>query len=151
MSIQHQVTEAMKSAMKNKETEKLQALRLIRADLLKKLKESGREELSDEEAVQILQSMAKQRRDSIEQFEKGGRDDLVQAEKAELAVIEGYLPAPVDEGEIDRIIDEAVAESGAASMKDMGRVMGVVMKKAKELEGTLDGSMVNRKVRDRLS
>jgi uncharacterized protein YqeY len=105
--------------------------------------------LDDAEAVQVLSTLIKQRRDSIEQFTRGGRTDLAEKEQKEIAIIEEYLPARVSEAEVDEAIAAAIAETGAKSPKEMGAVMKNVMAR---LKGKLvDGKMVNERVRERLS
>jgi uncharacterized protein YqeY len=104
--------------------------------------------LDDNEQRQVVSSLVKQRRDSIEQFAKGGRQDLVDKETAEIAVLEGYLPPAVGAGDLDRIVDGAIASTGASSAKDMGRVMKAVM--AALAGQTVDGKAVNELVRRKL-
>ena len=105
-------------------------------------------ELGEAEFLQLLSSMVKQRKDSIEQFEKGGRTDLVEKEKAELKVIEEFLPAQLSEADLDAAIAEAIREVGAAGIRDMGKVMKVLMPK---VTGRADGKAVGEKVKARLS
>ena len=151
MGIWEQVSQNLTEAMKARQQSRVEALRLIRAEGLKKQKEKSGVKMDDELLLQILKSMAKQRHESIEIFEKAGREDLVEKEKAQLEVIDSYLPAPADEAVIDQIIDEAITGVGASSLKDMGKVMGQVMKRLKEIEGLVDGSLVNAKVKAKLS
>lgn len=116
----------MKDAMRAHDSARLGTLRLIKAALVNKAVEKGRE-LDDAEGQQVLRSLVKQRHDSIEAFEKGNRPDLVAKERAELAVLESYLPPPVDVAEVERAVAEAIAATGASSPKDLGKVMKAVM------------------------
>ncbi len=135
-------------AMKARDHVRLSTLRMLKAALLNKDVEKGGP-LDDKESLQVVSSLVKQRRDSIEQFGKAGRQDLVDKETAELAVLEGLLPPPVDPAEIERLVAETVTETGATSQKDMGKVMKGVMTK---LSGqSVDGKLVNELVRRRLS
>jgi uncharacterized protein YqeY len=104
--------------------------------------------LNESEVLQVLSSMIKQRKDSIEQFAKGGRTDLVEKEEAELKVIQEFMPAQMSEDEVDSLIKKAIEEAGAVSVKDMGKVMKILMPK---LTGTADGKMVGEKVKAFLS
>jgi len=151
MGIREQVTEDLTAAMKARDTVRVETLRMVRAEVLKKEKEKGAKEIDDTVMVQLLRTMANQRRESIEQFEKGGREDLVAREQAQLEVVESCLPAPIDDALVDRVIEEVIAQSGASSLKDMGKVMGQVMKTLKESGGLVEGGAVNAKVKARLS
>ncbi len=150
MGIREQVTKDLTAAMKARDAARVETLRLMRAEVLKKEKEKGAKEIDDTVMVQLLRTMAKQRRESIEQFEKGGRPDLVAKEQTQLEIIESYLPAPIDDAVVERVIDEVIAQCGASGPQDMGKVMGQVMQKLKESGGLLDGGVVNAKVRARL-
>jgi hypothetical protein len=133
--------------MKAKDAGRLSALRMLKAAIMNKGIEKGRD-LEDAEVLQVVSSLVKQRRDSIEQFTKGGRTDLVQKETAEIAVLEAYLPPAAGAEEIDAAISAAIAETGASSPKDMGKVMKAVMPK---LAGkNADGKAVNEAVRRKL-
>jgi uncharacterized protein YqeY len=134
--------------MRRKDAARLSALRMLKAAFMNREVEKGRV-LDDGEARQVVQSLVKQRRDSIEQFTKGGRQDLVDKETAEIAVLESYLPPAVDPALIDRAVADAIAETGATSAKDMGRVMKAVM--ARLAGQTIDGKSVNELVRKKLS
>jgi uncharacterized protein len=150
MSLKEKIISDLTAAMKAKEAEKTQALRMVKAAIMvrEKEKEQGAG-VSDEETTKILQSLVKQRRDSIEQYEKAGRAELAEKEKAELAIIEAYLPKAASPEEIERAVAEAVAETGASSPKDMGAVMKAVMPK---LAGkNADGRAVSDAVKARLS
>jgi uncharacterized protein YqeY len=142
-----EVTAAIADAMRKHEPARLSALRMLKAALVNRAVEKARD-LDDAEARQVVSSLVKQRRDSIEQFTKGFRQDLADKEAAEIAVLEAYLPRPADSQTIDRAIAEAIAETGAASPKDMGRVMKTVM--AKLAGQSADGKTVNELVRKTL-
>jgi uncharacterized protein YqeY len=134
-------------AMKAKDPVTLGALRMLKTALTNKEIEKGHP-LSDQESLQVVASVIKQRKDSIEQFANAGRTDLVDKETAELKVIEAFLPPALDPTEVERRVAEAVAESGAVSPKDMGKAMKAAMAK---LAGTgVDGKLVNELVRKRL-
>ncbi|WP_456436808.1 GatB/YqeY domain-containing protein [Desulfurobacterium sp.] len=147
MGLKERLIKDMKEAMKARDKVKLSTIRMINS-LIKNAEIDKRGELTDEEIVSLLQKYAKQRRESIELYEKGGRRDLVEKEKAELAIVESYLPEQMSEDEIRRIVEEAIAGTGASSPKDLGKVMKVVMPKVK---GKADGSVVNRIARELLS
>jgi hypothetical protein len=135
------------AAMRNKDQGRLMPLRMAKAALMNREVEKGRP-LEESEAQQVVASLIKQRRDSVEQFKAGGRDDLASKESAEIGTLEAYLPPPVDPAVIARAVDEAVAETGATSARDLGRVMKAVMPK---LAGqSVDGKVVNELVRRRL-
>ena len=138
---------AIADAMRSKLPARLSALRMLKAALMNREVEKGRA-LDDAESRQVVTSLVKQRKDSIEQFGKAGRQDLVDKETAEIAVLESYLPAAADPAIVDRAVTEAIAETGATSPKDMGRVMKAVM--AKLAGQTVDGKAVNETVRRRL-
>jgi uncharacterized protein YqeY len=147
MAIVEEVNTAIKDAMKARDQQRLVALRMLKTALLNREIERGHP-LDDNEQRQVVSSLVKQRRDSIEQFAKGGRQDLVDKETAEIAVLEGYLPPAVGAGDLDRIVDGAIASTGASSAKDMGRVMKAVM--AALAGQTVDGKAVNELVRRKL-
>jgi len=127
--------------MKTQQKLRLQAFRNIRAAFLLRLKEDGSTTLTDEQAVPILRKLEKQRRESIEAFEGAGRTEQAAAERAELEIILGYLPAQADEATLRQWVSAAIAETGAKSAKDLGRVMGAVMKAHK---GDVDGNEARR-------
>ena len=148
MSVPDEVSAAITDAMRRKDAPRLSALRMLKAAFMNREVEKGRA-LDDTEARQVVQSLVKQRRDSIEQFVKGGRQDLVDKETAEIGVLESYLPPSADPALIDRAVADAIAETGATSAKDIGRVMKAVMSR---LSGqTVDGKSVNEVVRKKLS
>jgi len=139
-----QVGADITAAMKARDASRLSALRMLKAAVMNKSVEKGRD-LDDAEVLQVVASLVKQRRDSIEQFTSAGRTDLVEKETAELTVLQAYLPAAATPEEINAAVAEAIAETGASSPKDMGKVMKAVMPK---LAGkNADGKAVNEAVR----
>ena len=146
-SLIDEVTSAIADAMRKQNAARLSALRMLKAALMNREVEKSRA-LDEAESRQVVSSLVKQRRDSIEQFAKGGRQDLVDKETAEIAVLESYLPPAVDPAAIDRAISEAIAETGATTPKDLGRVMKAAMTR---LAGqNVDGKTVNELARKRL-
>jgi uncharacterized protein YqeY len=147
MSLNDKVSADIAAAMKSRDATRLSALRMLKAAVMNKGVEKGRD-LEDAEILQVVSSLVKQRRDSIEQFEKGGRRDLVEKETAEIAVLQAYLPPAASPEEIDAAVAEAIAETGASSPRDMGKVMKAVMPR---LAGkNADGKAVNEAVRRKL-
>lgn len=146
-AIKGKILEDMKDAMRKQEKERLATIRLIMA-ALKQREVDERIELTDEHVTAILNKMIKQRRDSISQFEAGNRQDLAQKEAEEVRVIQSYLPAQLSESEIEQAVAAAISESGAASAKDMGKVMGLLKNK---LQGKADMTIVSAKVKERLA
>ena len=134
--------------MRQHDAVRLSTLRMLKAALMNREVERGRA-LDDAESLQVVSALVKQRRDSIEQFTKGGRQDLADKEAAEIRVLDAYLPPAADAATIDRAVAEAVAETGAASAKDMGRVMKAAM--AKLAGQSADGKAVNEAVKRALS
>lgn len=147
MTFLERINQDLTIAMKNKEADRLSTLRMVKTSL-KNREIEKMAPLDDSEAIKILQSLVKQRRDSIEQYNQAGRTELAEKEAAEISIIERYLPAAIDEATLQRIVDETVTESGATSMKELGNVMKAVM--AKLAGQTVDGKMVNQIVRARL-
>ena len=147
MSVADEVSAAITDAMRRKDAARLSALRMLKAAFMNREAEKGRA-LEDAEARQVVQSLVKQRRDSIDQFAKGGRQDLVDKETAEITVLEAYLPPAADPALIDSAVAEAIAETGATSPKDIGRVMKAAM--ARLAGQTIDGKAVNELVRKKL-
>jgi uncharacterized protein len=144
MSMNDRVGADIAAAMKARDASRLSALRMLKAAVMNKGVEKGRD-LDDAEVLQVIASLVKQRRDSIEQFTNAGRNDLVEKETAELNVLQAYLPAAATPEEINAAVAEAIAETGASSPKDMGKVMKAVMPK---LAGkNADGKAVNEAVR----
>lgn len=147
MSLNEKVAAEITAAMKAQDAVRLSPLRMLKAAIMNKEVEKGRG-LDDAEVMQVVASLIKQRRDSIEQFGKAGRTDLVTKETGEIAVLEAYLPPAISPEEIDAAVAAAVAETGATSPKDMGKVMKAVMPK---LAGkNADGKAVNEAVRRKL-
>ena len=141
------VLDDIKTAMKAGDKSRLATLRLVSA-AIKQKEVDERVTLDEAATVAVLDKLSKQRRESIAQYGEAGRDDLVAQEEAELAIIADYLPAALEQAEIDRIVERAVAETGAASVKDMGKVMGKVKP---ELQGRADMAAVSRQIRERLN
>lgn len=137
----------MKAAMKNKDKESLQVIRMLKASLQNEKINLGRD-LTEEEELTIISREMKQRRDSLAEFEKVGRDDLAEKTKSEIAIVENYLPAQLTEEEIRQIVSEAIEQTGASSPKEFGKVMGVVMPQVK---GKADGNQVNAVVKELLN
>jgi uncharacterized protein YqeY len=147
MSLTDRISQDIATAMKARDQARLSPLRMAKAALMNREVEKGRA-LEQAEAEAVLASLLKQRRDSIEQFAKGGREDLVAKETAEIRVLEQYLPPPVDPAELEAAVEAAIAETGAASAKDIGKVMKAVM--ARLAGRTIDGRMVNEIARQKL-
>jgi len=146
MDLKEQLNEAMKTAMKAKEPLRLNAIRLIRT-AIKNREIDERRELDDQEVIGVLSSLLKQRKESAQVYREGGRPELAEKEEQELAIIQEFLPAQLGEAELRAIIEAAVSETGAASMKDMGKVMKVVTGKTL---GRADGRLVSEMVKARL-
>ena len=147
MLLRDKVNADITAAMKAKDAARLSALRMMKAAIMNKGVEKGRD-LEDAEVVQVFGSLVKQRRDSIDQFAKAGRTDLVDKESAEIAVLEEYLPPAASTADIEAAVAAAIAETGAASAKDMGKVMKAVMPR---LAGkNADGRTINEAVRRKL-
>jgi uncharacterized protein YqeY len=147
MSLKGQITEDMKSAMKAGDKDRLKVVRLILA-AIKQIEVDTREELDEAAVLAVLTKMVKQRRDSVEQFEKGDREDLAAIERAEILVIETYLPEQLSADELTALVDEAIRASGAESIRDMGKVMGQIKAKA---SGRADMGAVSATVKQRLN
>ena len=147
MGIYEKVNQEMISAAKEKDKLRLSTVRLIKTALHNREIDLKRP-LNDEESLQLLSAMVKQRRDSIEQFTQGGRMDLVEKEEAELKVIRTFMPEQMSVEDIEREIEEAIREADAAGIKDMGKVMKVLMPR---LTGKADGKLEGEKVKARLS
>ncbi|TVZ55971.1 hypothetical protein OD91_1245 [Lutibacter sp. Hel_I_33_5] len=148
MSLQKQIMDDMKAAMKAKNTVALQALRAVKsAFLLAKTETGAGEDLSEEQEMKIIQKQVKQRKDSAEIFIKQGRQDLADPELAEIAVLEKFLPEALSEEEIEGVVISTIDDLGASGMKDMGKVMGIV---SKALAGQADGKTISTIVRKNL-
>jgi uncharacterized protein YqeY len=147
MTLMERISQDLTAAMRAKDQPRLAALRMAKAALMNKEVEKGRA-LEGAEEQQVIASLIKQRRDSIEQFQKGGRQDLADTEAGEITTLEVYLPPPLDPAEIDSAVSAAIAETGASSAKDFGKVMKAVMPK---LAGrAMDGKAISELVRQKL-
>jgi uncharacterized protein YqeY len=149
MSLQVRLMEDMKQAMKEKEAGKLRlsVIRMVRASI-KYAEIDKKRELTDEEVLEVLAREVKMRRDAMEEFKKAGRDDLVHAAQDEIAILSAYLPKQLDESEIRQLVSTVIAEAGAVTEKDLGKVMSALMPKVK---GRSDGKLVNTIVREELA
>jgi len=147
MSLIGRLEDELREAMLARENERRDALRLILSSLRSAEKDLQRE-LSDDEELQVLQRERKRRHEAAEAFRDGGREAQAQKEEAELAVLEEFMPAPLSEDELERIVDDAIAENKATSIRDMGRVMADVMP---QIAGRADGSAVGQLVREKLA
>ena len=147
MTLIEEIEDELKDAMKARDAERRDALRLILNSLKSSQKELQRP-LSEEEELQVLQRERKRRLESAEAFRAAGREEQAQAEEAELAVLEEFMPEPLSEDDLERIVDDAIAEVGATSMRDLGRVMADVMP---QIAGRADGSAVSQIVREKLA
>jgi uncharacterized protein YqeY len=143
MTLKGQIQDDMKTAMKAGDKDRLKVVRLILAAITQ-VEVDERTELTDAAVLGVLNKMVKQRRDSVKQFKDGGRDDLADIETAEIGVIEEYLPEQMSDDELDAMIGEAITETGAESIRDMGKVMGAIKAKA---EGRADMGQVGAKVK----
>lgn len=147
MSLQSRVMEEMKAAMKAKDTVALEALRAIKSALLLQKSEAGSGELTETDEIKLVQKLVKQRKDSATIFTEQGRNDLAEPELAQVAVLEKFLPEQLSEEEIEKVVVMTIDALGAASMKDMGKVMGAVNK---ELAGQADGKTISKIVKEKL-
>ena len=147
MSLKDRITEDMKTAMRAGEKERLATIRLILSGI-KQREVDERITLDDSQVLTVIEKMVKQRKESIAQFEAGGRPDLVAKEAAEITILQTYLPAQLSDTELDALIAEAIASTGAATIKDMGKVMGVVKAKA---QGRADMGAVGARIKQKLS
>jgi len=148
MSLKDEIITDMTTAMKAKNAARTSTLRMVKAAITNREKEGGAS-LTDEDVMKLLRSQLKQRRDSVEQYQKAGRQELADKETAEIAVIEEYLPQAATESEIEQAVAEAIAESGATSIKDMGAVMKASM--AKLAGKNPDGKIVSETVKQKLT
>ncbi len=162
MTIKEKIKQDLKEAMQQKQAEKVSVLRLLSSAIFNREKEKwaklGKEEedrvkleqasqLSDEEAIEVISSEAKKRKDSIEQYQKGGREDLAEKEKKELEILTDYLPEQMSEDEIRKIVKEKIEQAGANGPQETGKVMGLLMP---QLKGKADGGLVSRIVQEEL-
>ena len=141
------LSESMKSAMKAKDKDRLKTIRLALSDI-KRVEVDTREQQSDSQIIAILDKMVKQRRESIKQFELGGRSELAAQEQFEIEVLNEFLPKALSDDEIDSLIRSAITDSGAETIKDMGKVMALIKP---QVIGRADLSLVSKKIKDRLS
>ena len=146
--LEEKITEDYKQAMKNKDAARVSTLSFLRSQIKYVLIEKRSEKLSDADVIAVVKKQIKQRQDSIYQFEKGGRNDLAEKEKLELAILKSYLPAEMSEAELKTIVDGAVKESGASGIKDMGKVMKLLLPK---VSGKADNAMVSNLVKEKLT
>jgi uncharacterized protein YqeY len=147
MSLEERLVEEMKQAMKSNDKLRLSTIRMIRSASKNKEIEL-RKKLEDEDVVKVIQAMVRKGEESVEQFQTGGRMDLVEKEKKELEILKSFLPQPLSQEEILKIIDQSIQETQASSLKDIGKVMKSVMPK---IGGKTDGKLINQLVKERLS
>ena len=145
-SIRESLESAIKDAMRARDKDRLGVLRMA-SSALKQIEIDERTELDEDCVLAVLDKLVKQRNESIQQYREGGRDDLADKEEAEVAILREFLPQPLSDDEIATLIDEAIAETGASSMQEMGKVMGVLKPK---MQGRADMSAVSAKVKERL-
>ena len=146
-TLKERITDDMKAAMRSGEKERLGVIRMI-TSAIKQREVDERITLEDAQVLSVLEKMIKQRKESVEQFKAGNRQDLVDKEAAEIALLQGYMPSQLSGAEIDALINEAVAASGATSIKDMGKVMAIIKAKA---QGRADMAAVGAKIKTRLN
>lgn len=146
MSLEQRLTDDMKAAMKAGEKDTLGVIRRVLA-AIKNARIEKQADLDEQDEIKVVRSIAKQHKESIEQFRAAGREDLATKEEAELVILSVYLPPEMDEAQLDAIIDEVIAETGASSMKDMGMVIKAVMART---AGQAEGGVVSAKVKERL-
>ncbi len=147
MSLQQRLTDDMKTAMKAGDKDTLGVVRRAIA-AMQNARIEKREDLDEQEEIKVIRSIAKQHKESIEQFRAAGREDLATKEEAELEILSTYLPAEMDQAQLEALVDAAIAESGASSMKDMGGVIKIVMAKA---QGQAEGGAVSALVKGKLA
>ncbi len=148
MSLEEKIMADFKASMKARDAARTQALTFLRSQIQYAAIDKKTDKLDDADVIAVIKKLVKQRRDGLTQFEKGNRPDLVAKEKAELALLESYLPPALSEEEVARLVEEAIAATGASSMKDMGRVMKEVMSRT---EGRADAGSVSVLVKKKLS
>lgn len=146
MSLKERITDDMKAAMRSGEKERLGAIRMITA-AIKQREVDERVTLDDTQVLSVIEKMIKQRKESLAQFQSGNRPDLAEKESAEIALLQSYLPAQLSDAELDQMIAEAITATGAASVKDMGKVMGIIKSKA---AGRADMGAVGAKIKAKL-
>lgn len=148
MSLEQKVMQDLKAAMKDKDKKALRGIRAIKAAILLEKTSGDKEEMTEEREIKLLQKLVKQRKDSLAIYQKEGRDDLAQIEQEEIEVIERYLPEQISEEELLAEVDKVINETGASSMKDMGKVMGIATKR---LAGRAEGKAISAAVKEKLS
>ncbi|MEX0780056.1 MAG: GatB/YqeY domain-containing protein [Balneolales bacterium] len=151
MSVYETILADLKTAMRNKDSVKLNVLRSLKAAILQKEiseRKGGEGALTDEQVISVIMKSAKQRKESIDQYEKYDRKDLAEKEKEELVIIESYLPKMLSEDEIRDVVQTVIEETGASSPQEMGKVMGKVMP---QLKGKADGALINKIVKEQLN
>jgi uncharacterized protein YqeY len=146
MSLKERITDDMKAAMRSGEKERLGVIRMI-TSAIKQREVDERITLDDAQVLSVLEKMIKQRKESVVQFQAGNRPDLVEKESAEITLLQGYLPSPLSDAELDALIQDAIAATGASSIKDMGKVMAVIKGKA---QGRADMAAVGAKIKAKL-
>jgi uncharacterized protein YqeY len=146
MSLKERITEDMKAAMRAKDSERLGTIRMLTA-AIKQREVDERIQLDDTQVLAVLEKMIKQRKESVAQFTSGGRDDLVAKENKEIELLQTYMPAQLSEAELDALIADALAKSGATSIKDMGKAMGLLKQSA---QGRADMGVVSAKLKQKL-
>lgn len=147
MSLKERINEDMKAAMRARETERLATIRMIQA-AIKQREVDERITLDDSQVLAVIEKMIKMRRESVVQFQSGGRADLVAKENAEIALLQGYMPSQLSESELDALITKAISESGASSIKDMGKAMALIKQQA---QGRADMGTVSAKLKAKLA
>lgn len=151
MSLKDRISDDIKTAMKAKDKVRLETVRSIKKVILEKeslVRPSGQDALTADQELEVLTQLAKQRKDSIEQYQNAGRDELAAQEAEELAILEEYLPQQLSDAEVEAVIDDLIAQTGASSAKDMGKVMGPAMQ---QLKGRADGGKVQALVKAKLA
>ena len=147
MTLEEKINNDLKTAMKAKDQISLRGIRAIKSAIMLVKTDGSGEEFNDEKEIKLLQKLVKQRKDSLEIYEKQNREDLAVKEREEIGVIEKYLPKQMDESELERIIQQIISQTGAESMKDMGKVMGMA---SKQLAGKADGKTISMVVKQLL-
>lgn len=147
MSLQEQVTEQLKVAMKAKDSIALESLRAIKSAILLAQTQAGAKDLTPDDEIKLVQKLVKQRKDSAEIFRQQGRNDLAEPEEAQIKIIEQFLPEQLDEESIAKVVDEIIGQTNAEGMKDMGKVMGMA---TKAMSGKADGKTISAIVRQKL-
>jgi uncharacterized protein len=148
MALTQQISEDLKLAMKAGDRNRIDTLRMVRAQILEFEKKGGSKEMTSDDELALLSTAVKKRKESIEQYEKAGRMDLVEKEAAEVAIITEYLPKQMSREDAEKIIFAIIEQAGAATSKDMGKVMPLIMK---ELKGRIDGKTINEIVKSKLA